>query len=73
MLITIKEKRYYNLKVPRFCVVFNCSNNADREKHESYYYLPSVIKNNDKKKLEMFKVQKEKVAVLILQERFYWK
>ena len=38
--IMAKWKRNKNLKMLSFCVVFNCSNRADREKDKSNYRLP---------------------------------
>ena len=38
--IIAKWKRNKNLKMLSFCVVFNCSNRADREKDKSNYRLP---------------------------------
>ena len=35
-----KRKRNKNLKMPSFCVVFNCSNCADRENEKSNYRFP---------------------------------
>ena len=43
-----------------FCVVFNCSNRADREKNKSNYCFPSIVKNNSKKGLKLSKVRREK-------------
>ena len=43
-----------------FCVVFNCSNRADREKNKSNDRIPSIVKNNAKEGLELSKVRREK-------------
>ena len=46
--------------MPGFCVVFNCSNGADREKVKFNYRFPSIVKNNGKEKLKLSKVRREK-------------
>ena len=46
--------------MPRFCAVFNCSNRADREKDQSNYCFPSIVKNNNKDGLKLSKVRREK-------------
>ena len=45
--------------MPSFCAVFNCSNRADREKGNSNYCFPSVVKNNGKEVLKFSKVRRE--------------
>lgn len=55
-----KRKKHYNLKVPRFCAVFNHSNSPNRRKHESYYDFPSIVKNNNKIGTNCVKLGKEK-------------
>ena len=46
--------------MPNFCVVFNCSNHADREKNKSNYRFPSNVKNNSKEDLKLLKNRREK-------------
>ena len=46
--------------MPSFCVVFNCSNCADREKNKSNYGFPSIVKNNGKEGLALSKVRRKK-------------
>ena len=46
--------------MPSFCVVFNYSNSADREKNKSNYRFPSIVKNNGKEGLKLSKVRREK-------------
>ena len=46
--------------MPSFCVVFNCSNRADREKNKSNYRFPSVVKNTGKEGLKLSKKRREK-------------
>ena len=48
------------MKLRSFCVLFNCSNRADREKNKSNYCFPSIVKNNGKEGLKPSKVRKEK-------------
>ena len=43
-----------------FCVIFNCSNRADRQKNKSNYHFPSIIKNNGKEGLKLSKVRRKK-------------
>ena len=45
--------------MPSFCAVFNCSNRADREKGNSNYRFPSVVKNNGKEVLKFSRVRRE--------------
>ena len=42
-----------------FCAVIY-SNCADREKDKSNYRFPSIVRNNSKKALEIWKVRREK-------------
>ena len=46
--------------MPSFCVAFNCSNRADREKNKSNYRFPSIVKSNGKEGLKLLKVRREK-------------
>ena len=48
-----------------FCVVFNCSNHADREKSKANYCFPSIVKNNVKEGFTL-SFDSEKVTVLLL-------
>ena len=34
--------------MPGFCEILNCSNRADREKHNSIHRFPSIVKDNGK-------------------------
>ena len=43
-----------------FCAVFNCSYRADREKDNSNYRFPSIVKNNGKERMKLWKVRREK-------------
>ena len=43
-----KWKRNENLKMPSFCAVIHCSNCADKEKGNSNYRFPAIVKNNGK-------------------------
>ena len=45
-----------------FCVAFNCPNCADREKDKSYYYFPSIVKNNAEEDLKLWKLRREKTS-----------
>ena len=44
-----KKRKRNNLKMPRLCAVFNCSNCADREKDKSNYHFPKMLKIIGKK------------------------
>ena len=43
-----------------FCLVFKCSNRADREKNKSNYCFSSIVKNNGKECLKLSKERREK-------------
>ena len=45
--------------MPSFCAV-NYSNYADREKDNSNYRFPSIVKNYTEKDLKLSKVRREK-------------
>ena len=57
--ITTKSKRNKNLKMVRFCAVFNCSNRADKKRGKSNYHFPSIIKNTGKERFKPSKVRRE--------------
>ena len=59
LLKITKWKRNKNLKMSSFCAVFNCSNRADREKGNSNYRFPTMVKNNCKEVLKFSKVRRE--------------
>ena len=42
-----------------FCAVFNFWNCAEKEKDESNYYFPLIVKNNGKEGLKLSKMRKE--------------
>ena len=48
-----------------FCVVFNCSNHAGREKRKANYRFLSIVKNNVKEGFTL-SFDSEKVTVLLL-------
>ena len=51
-----------------FCAVFDCSNRADREKNESNYRFPSIVKNNGKEGLTFSKERRKKSLVQIFRK-----